>query len=202
MQVFSELNSRRIADVNVFAEITKSPIFCGILALTVAVQALFIEAVGSTVVGPAIGFVSQNTKEWITAIILGVIILPVGFFVRLLPLEWFPGMTDEESNAKAMAASKAAVLAAQARVDAAEQAIDMGTPRPSEERRSLGLGAIGESLVASRLHSRQSRLSDASSSTVEGPPSKSFKIFAHAVIAAGRLKNTATHGGVKSAEEA
>lgn len=206
MQVFSELNSRRIADVNVFASITKSPIFCGILALTVGVQALFIEAVGSTVVGPAIGFVSQNTKEWITAIILGVIILPVGFFVRLLPLEWFPGMTDEESNAKAMAASKAAVMAAQARVDAAELAVDMGPPRgpprPSEERRSLGLGAIGESLVSSRLHSRQSRLSDASSSTVEVPPNKSFKIFAHAVIAAGRLKNSATQGGVKSAEEA
>ena len=102
MQVFSEINCRRISDINVFANIHKSPIFCGIIVLTVGVQTLFIEAVGATVVGPAIGFVDQSPKQWLISMIIGVIVLPVGALTRFLPLQWFPGVTDEESNAAAM----------------------------------------------------------------------------------------------------
>jgi len=191
MQIFSEINSRRIVEFNVFADIEKSHIFCAILVVTVAVQVLFIEAVGGTVVGPAIGFVSQNTKEWIITIIIGILILPIGFLTRLLPLKWFPGITDEESNIRAMAAAKAAVEAAEAKAFAAEQAIDVNAIKSSEEKPHKHLG-FGEAVVASRLHSRQSRLSDASSSTMDLPQTKSFRIFAHAVIAAGRLKNSST----------
>lgn len=190
MQVFSEINSRRIADVNVFANIHNSPIFCGIIALTVGVQVLFIQAVGGTVVGPAIGFVEQNTKEWITAIILGVIILPVGVVTRLLPLKWFPGITDEESNARAMAEGHARVAAAQARVTS--EAKDVAISMPSMDRRASmerrGLAGITEKVVGSRLSSRQSRLSDVSDSSAPIRREKSFKVFAHAVIAANRLQ--------------
>ena len=52
MQVFSEINSRRIGNLNVFEDIQKSGWFCSIIALTVGVQVLFIEVVGSTVVAP------------------------------------------------------------------------------------------------------------------------------------------------------
>jgi hypothetical protein len=154
------------------------------------VQVLFIQAVGGTVVGPAIGFVEQNTKEWITAIILGVIILPVGVVTRLLPLKWFPGITDEESNARAMAEGHARVAAAQARVTS--EAKDVAISMPSMDRRASmerrGLAGITEKVVGSRLSSRQSRLSDVSDSSAPIRREKSFKVFAHAVIAANRLQ--------------
>ena len=194
MQIFSEVNSRRISDFNVFHEIEKSHIFCGIILATAGVQVLFIEAVGSTVVGPAIGFVSQDAKEWIITIILGVLILPVGFLTRCMPLHWFPGMTDEESNEKSAAEAHLRVTAAEATRDrekADAVVVDVaGTSRPSTEvRRGHGLAHLGEAIVGSRLHSRQSRLSEASDTSLKRPE-KSFKVFAHAVIAANRLQNT------------
>jgi hypothetical protein len=194
MQVFSEINSRRIADINVFAKISESPIFCGILVLTIGVQVLFIEAVGGTVVGPAIGFVSQNAKEWITAFILGIVILPVGFVTRQLPLEWFPGETDEESNARAMEDAKTRIAAAQSRADAATLGVEstISIPTSDEKKQVSVLSGFSETIVSSRLHARQSRLSDASESTMSdfgAPKNKSFKVFAHAIIATNRLNN-------------
>ncbi|CAL6274287.1 unnamed protein product [Bathycoccus prasinos] len=117
MQVFSEVNSRRISDFNVFEDIHKSGLFCTIILLTVGVQVLFIEVVGSTVVGPAIGFVNLTTKEWITSIVLGVIILPVGALTRCVPLSLFPGVTDEEAMAQAAEETHKALLAAKALAD-------------------------------------------------------------------------------------
>ena len=117
MQVFSEINSRRISDFNVFEDIHKSGLFCAIVLLTAGVQVLFIEVVGSTVVGPAIGFVNLNTKEWITSIVLGVVILPVGALTRCLPLSLFPGVTDEEAMAQAAEEAHKAQVAAKALAD-------------------------------------------------------------------------------------
>ena len=98
MQVFSEVNSRRISDFNVFEDIHKSGLFCTIILLTVDIQVLFIEVVGSTVVGPAIGFVNLTTKEWITSIVLGVIILPVGALTRWRTAFALPGRHGRRSH--------------------------------------------------------------------------------------------------------
>jgi Ca2+-transporting ATPase len=195
MQVFSEINSRRIKDVNVFEAIHKSPIFCGIIALTIGVQVLFIEAVGSTVVGPAIGFVAQSRKEWLITVIIGLVILPVGAFVRMLPIAWFPGETDEESNAKALEAARKQVAEAQAKAEAERKEVSVQMPtspvrsgaRGSMDRGKQALSHIGESIVSSRLQARQSRLSDSSTDVASQRGEKSFRVFAHAVIAANRL---------------
>jgi Ca2+-transporting ATPase len=114
MQVFSEINSRKITELNVFEGIEKSPIFCGIIAVTALTQAAFMEGVGRSVVGPAIGFMNLSAKEWAVSIVFGALALPVGFVARHCPLEFFPGKTDEEADAEATAAALKAVEAATA----------------------------------------------------------------------------------------
>lgn len=185
MQVFSEINCRRISDINVFANIHKSPIFCGIIVLTVGVQTLFIEAVGATVVGPAIGFVDQTPKQWLISMIIGVIVLPVGAFTRFLPLQWFPGVTDEESNAAAMKEAHERVAEAESRMQTQQEQVAVDVTRISLDKKIHG---IGEAIVGSRLKSRQSRLSDVSDVSSTPRREKSFKVFAHAVIAAKRFQ--------------
>ena len=185
MQVFSEINCRRISDINVFANIHKSPIFCGIIVLTVGVQTLFIEAVGATVVGPAIGFVDQSPKQWLISMIIGVIVLPVGALTRFLPLQWFPGVTDEESNAAAMKEARERVAEAESRMQTQQEQVAVDVTRISLDKKIHG---IGEAIVGSRLKSRQSRLSDVSDVSSTPRREKSFKVFAHAVIAAKRFQ--------------
>jgi len=185
MQVFSEINCRRISDINVFANIHKSSIFCGIIVLTVGVQTLFIEAVGATVVGPAIGFVDQTPKQWLISMIIGVIVLPVGTLTRFLPLQWFPGVTDEESNAAAMKEARERVAEAESRMQTQQEQVAVDVTGISLDKKIHG---IGEAIVGSRLKSRQSRLSDVSDVSSTPRREKSFKVFAHAVIAAKRFQ--------------
>lgn len=122
MQIFSEINSRKITEINVFDGIEKSSIFCGIIFLTVVTQAALIEGVGRSVVGPAIGFMNLTGKEWLVSIILGVLALPVGFIARICPLEYFPGKTDAEAGAEAQQVALKAVGAAAA--EAAQEAAE------------------------------------------------------------------------------
>jgi len=147
MQIFSEINSRKITEWNVFEGIQDSPIFCFIIFLTIGTQAAFIEGVGRTVVGPAIGFMNLTGGEWAVCIVIGgpaigfmnltggewavcIVIgfcaLPVGFIARQLPLDIFPGMTDEEAAAAAMEEKKLAVAAANAAVSKENAALSAG----------------------------------------------------------------------------
>ena len=197
MQVFSEINSRRIGNLNVFEDIQKSGWFCSIIALTVGVQVLFIEVVGSTVVGPAIGFVNLNTKEWIASIVLGVIILPVGALTRCLPISLFPGVTDEEAMAQAAEEAHKAQLAAKslakqekmglADVQPARESIessDMGSPGKKHHRTSIdsvssgithAFEAASEAVIASRRASHNEDRSRLSSRESSLSPSTSFR---------------------------
>ena len=101
MQIFSEINSRKIAELNIFENIQKSPIFVGIIIVTIATQVAFIEGVGRSVVGPAIGFMNLTGAEWAVSVIIGFFALPVGLAARLMPLHIFPGMTDDEADEEA-----------------------------------------------------------------------------------------------------
>ena len=126
MQIFSEINSRKITEWNVFEGIQDSPIFCFIIFLTIGTQAAFIEGVGRTVVGPAIGFMNLTGGEWAVCIVIGFCALPVGFIARQLPLDIFPGMTDEEAAAAAREEKKLAVAAANAAVSKENAALSAG----------------------------------------------------------------------------
>ena len=196
MQVFSEINSRRIGNLNVFEDIQKSGWFCSIIALTVGVQVLFIEVVGSTVVSPPIGFVNLNTKEWIASIVLGVIIFTGRRARELLPISLFPGVTDEEAMAQAAEEAHKAQLAAKslakqekmglADVQPARESIesgDMGSPgkkhHPHLDRLSLlgithAFKAASEAVIASRRASHNEDRSRLSSRESKLSPSTSF----------------------------
>jgi len=139
MQIFSEVNSRKIEDKNIFADIWKSDMFILIIAATIVIQVLFMEAVGRTVVGPAIGFQNLTGGQWIVCLVIGIVSLPVGFLTRLLPLDWFPGRLDsdpvpaeeeeQQGEEEAADAKKAGEAAAEKEpagggVDAAEVALE------------------------------------------------------------------------------
>lgn len=96
MQVFSEINSRRIVDKNIFQDIHKSFYFMGIIIITIGVQAALMFGVGGTTVGKSIGIDEINGVGWGVSIGLGALVLPIGLLTRLWPLAWCFGPTDED----------------------------------------------------------------------------------------------------------
>ena len=143
MQIFSEINSRTIADKDIFEGIEKSPIFCSIIFITAVTQVAFIEGVGRSVVGPAIGFMNLSVKEWIVSVIIGAVALPIGFIARCLPLKLFPGKTDEEADAAAQDAARKAV-------DAAAEEVARGTAQVSAEEVRVAIHGPGVSAAKIR----------------------------------------------------
>lgn len=96
MQIFSEINARRLAGKNVFDGILKSAWFMSIIGITVLIQIGLMFGVGSTKVGESIGIVKVDGAAWGAAIVLGALVLPWGFLVRLFPLDWCFGPIDED----------------------------------------------------------------------------------------------------------
>lgn len=96
MQIGSEINSRRIVGKNVFRGIFSSVWFLIIIGLTVLIQIALMVGVGVTEVGRLVGIVQVDGYAWGAAVVLGALVLPWGFFVRLIPLRWCFGPTDED----------------------------------------------------------------------------------------------------------
>jgi len=94
MQIFSEINARRITEKNVFAGIFHSYYFGTIIIITTIIQVLLMLLVGRTSVGRAIRIVTIPGSGWIASIVLGALILPIGFIARLWPLSWSIGPED------------------------------------------------------------------------------------------------------------
>lgn len=94
MQIVAEINARRIVQKNVFAGIFHSHYFVSIIIITVVIQVILMLLVGGTSVGKAIGIVTIPGSGWVASIILGALILPVGFIARLWPLSWSIGPED------------------------------------------------------------------------------------------------------------
>lgn len=96
MQIGSEINSRQISGKNVFAAIHRSYLFLIIITITCFVQVGIMFGVGGSQVGDSIGIGRINGAAWGTSIVLGALILPWGFLVRCIPLDWCYGPTDED----------------------------------------------------------------------------------------------------------
>lgn len=97
MQIGSEINARRIAGKNVFQGILSSMWFMIIVGSTIVIQVALMMGVGSTKVGRSVGIVTVGGPAWGAALVLGALVLPWGFLVRLIPLKWCLGPTDEDS---------------------------------------------------------------------------------------------------------
>ncbi|RMY41649.1 hypothetical protein D0866_00472 [Hortaea werneckii] len=84
MQIFNALNNRRLDNrFNVFEGITKNWFFIMIFCIMVGGQTLII-----FVGGEAFSVTRQTGPQWAIAIILGVISLPIGIVIRLVPNEF------------------------------------------------------------------------------------------------------------------
>lgn len=85
MQIFNAVNSRRLDNkFNIFEGITKNLFFVGIFIIMAGVQTLII-----FVGGAAISVVSPplDATQWGISIVLGVISIPIGVIIRLIPDE-------------------------------------------------------------------------------------------------------------------
>ncbi|KAA8494279.1 Calcium-transporting ATPase 4, plasma membrane-type [Porphyridium purpureum] len=96
MQIFNEINSRRIEERDVFSKILDSKLFCVIIVITILVQVALMLGVGQTRVGQQIGIVTISGAMWGTSIVIGLLALPVGFLVRSIPLDWCAGPLDDD----------------------------------------------------------------------------------------------------------
>lgn len=96
MQIGSEINSRQIVKKNVFSKIHRSVLFLIIIAITVVIQIGIMFGVGDTRVGRAIGIVRIGGAAWGASALLGVLVLPWGYLVRCIPLDWCYGPMDED----------------------------------------------------------------------------------------------------------
>lgn len=86
-QVFNEINARRINDeLNMFEGLHKSPIFLGVIAITVALQVIIMQ----TKMGIFFKVEPVNGTEWGISIAIGVGAVIVSFLTRLIS-QWCAG---------------------------------------------------------------------------------------------------------------
>ncbi|KAF9387287.1 hypothetical protein CPC16_007129 [Podila verticillata] len=90
LQIFNEINSRRLDNrLNVFSNILKNTYFIAIFVIMVAFQAVIVQ-----VGGEAFQTTPLDGGQWAICILLGVLSLPFGVVVRLIPDELFGGLVD------------------------------------------------------------------------------------------------------------
>lgn len=87
MQLFNEINCRRITELNVFEDFWTNKVFLGVLFVTIVLQVLFIVFPGR-VMG-VVPFPGLSGELWGLSIVLGFTMMIVGFVCRLLPV-WEP----------------------------------------------------------------------------------------------------------------
>lgn len=81
LQICNEINCRRLDNkLNVFSGIQRNPYFIVILVIMVACQTLII-----FVGGPAFSVTPLNSQQWLICMGLGILALPAGALVRLIP---------------------------------------------------------------------------------------------------------------------
>mmetsp|Transcript_4692 Transcript_4692/g.9217 ORF Transcript_4692/g.9217 Transcript_4692/m.9217 type:complete len:223 (-) Transcript_4692:163-831(-) len=85
-QIFNEFNAREIGDVfDPFRNLITSPMFTAVIFFTVLAQYVIVEYGGDFTQTEEL-----STEEWVATIILGAGSIPVGFFMRLIPVSEDP----------------------------------------------------------------------------------------------------------------
>ncbi|KAI9120516.1 hypothetical protein K1719_007549 [Acacia pycnantha] len=81
-QVFNEINSRAIEDINIFRGMFESWIFLAVVFSSVAFQAVIVEFLGAFA-----STVPLNWQLWVLSVLIGVVSLPVGAILKCIPVE-------------------------------------------------------------------------------------------------------------------
>ncbi|KAF9436332.1 hypothetical protein BGZ76_004259 [Entomortierella beljakovae] len=97
LQIFNEINSRRLDNrLNVFAGIQNNNYFMVIFVIMVVLQVIIIE-----VGGAAFQTEKLDGVQWAISIVLGLLSLPFGVIIRLIPDEMFGGLKAWVNNSNA-----------------------------------------------------------------------------------------------------
>lgn len=81
LQITNQVNCRRIDDkLNVFSDIWRNWLFVAIILLTITAQILIINFGGA-----AFSVTSLNGAQWGVSLVLGLLSLPLGALIRLIP---------------------------------------------------------------------------------------------------------------------
>lgn len=80
LQIFNELNCRRIDTINVFKDIQHDYIFIAVQASVLVCQVLIV-----TFGGIAFSTVPLSPLHWLITVAIGALSLPVGFIIRMVP---------------------------------------------------------------------------------------------------------------------
>jgi len=82
LQVFNEFNARKLRDeFNIFGGLLKAKLFLAIIVITVVVQFAAVQYIGKMM-----GCVPLDVEQWKKCMILSVVPIPLGTFLRLLPV--------------------------------------------------------------------------------------------------------------------
>ncbi|KAL9224728.1 hypothetical protein vseg_000737 [Gypsophila vaccaria] len=84
-QIFNEFNARKPDQINIFEGIIKNHLFIGIVAVTLTLQVVIIEFLGSFM-----STVKLNWKFWIIGIVIGFIGWPLAALGKLIPVSRTP----------------------------------------------------------------------------------------------------------------
>ncbi|GAM26334.1 hypothetical protein SAMD00019534_095090 [Acytostelium subglobosum LB1] len=83
LQLFNEINSRVLGNsLNIFKHIFNNPLFIIIWFVTIGIQIVFV-----TFGGEATATVKLSIAEWGICVLTGVMSLPLGFLLRLIPIK-------------------------------------------------------------------------------------------------------------------
>lgn len=94
LQIFNEVNCRRLDNrLNIFAGILKNTYFMVIFVIMVVFQVIIVEFGGEAFKTEKI-----NNVQWAICVVLGLLSLPVGVIIRLIPDELFGGLKDWVNN--------------------------------------------------------------------------------------------------------
>lgn len=81
-QVFNEINSRDIEKINVLRGMFSSWIFIGVMASTVAFQAVIVEFLGTFA-----STVHLSWQLWLICVLIGSLSVPLAFILKCIPVE-------------------------------------------------------------------------------------------------------------------
>ncbi|KAF9131216.1 hypothetical protein BGX30_013197 [Mortierella sp. GBA39] len=97
LQIFNEVNCRRLDNrLNIFSGILKNTYFMVIFVIMVVFQVIIVEFGGA-----AFKTEKLDGPQWAICVVLGLLSLPVGVIIRLVPDELFGGLKDRVNNANA-----------------------------------------------------------------------------------------------------
>ncbi|KAL3745858.1 hypothetical protein ACJRO7_014889 [Eucalyptus globulus] len=84
-QIFNEFNARKPDELNVFKGITRNHLFMGIVGLTLILQVIIVEFLGTFT-----STVKLNWKQWLISIIIALISWPLAIVGKLIPVPTTP----------------------------------------------------------------------------------------------------------------